>query len=169
MRKTQTVAVSRLTAVNSGTSNYQPSHAATAYGRLIHLCVCVCVCVKGTIIINCMHNFQLVSVLCNYCAKNTDCLLLNHSLISYSFFTFVWQTTCLLIEYACSKTDVGKSPIMGRFPNLGMGIISCQEVLLSALKNLNHYVDEVILCKHIINGRLLKTSVLTGGLCCGVL
>ena len=67
------------------------------------------------------------------------------------------------------KIGRGKSPIMGRFPNLGKGIISCQEVLFSVLKNVNHYADEVILCKHIINGQLLKMSLLTGCLCCGVL
>jgi len=32
----------------------------------------------------------------------------------------------------------GKSPIMGRFPNMGRCIISYQEVLRSVLKNVNH-------------------------------
>jgi len=32
----------------------------------------------------------------------------------------------------------GKSPIMGRFPNMGRCIISYQEVLHSLLKNVNH-------------------------------
>ena len=31
-----------------------------------------------------------------------------------------------------------KSPIMWRFPNMGRRIISCQEVLRSELKNVNH-------------------------------
>jgi hypothetical protein len=56
-----------------------------------------------------------------------------------------------------------KSPIIGRFPNMGKCIISYQEVLPSELKNVNHKADEVI--NHITNGQLLKTSVLTGCLC----
>jgi hypothetical protein len=32
----------------------------------------------------------------------------------------------------------GKSPIMGRFPNEGRYIVSYQEVLRSAVKNINH-------------------------------
>jgi hypothetical protein len=32
----------------------------------------------------------------------------------------------------------GKSPIMGRFPNMGMCFISYQEVLRSVLRNVNH-------------------------------
>jgi hypothetical protein len=32
----------------------------------------------------------------------------------------------------------GKSPIMGRFPNMGKCIISYQKVLRSTLKNVNH-------------------------------
>ena len=55
----------------------------------------------------------------------------------------------------------GKSPIMGRFPNIGRCIISYQEVLRSLLKNVNHQVDEAVLCNHSINGQLLGTSVLT--------
>jgi hypothetical protein len=48
-------------------------------------------------------------------------------------------------------------------------IISYQEVLHCLLKNVNHQTDEVILCNHGINGQLLRTSVLTGRLCFGVL
>jgi hypothetical protein len=54
-----------------------------------------------------------------------------------------------------------KTPIMEKFPNMGRCIISYQEVLRSELKNVNHYADEVINCNHIINGQLLKTSLLT--------
>jgi hypothetical protein len=114
-----------------------------------------------------MHNFQLVSVLCNHCAKNTDCLFLNHGLISNSFFTFAWQAACL--QNACSKLGRESRLLFGRFPNLGKGIISYKEVLFSVLRNVNHYADEVTLCNHIINGHLLKTSLLTGRLCCLVL
>jgi hypothetical protein len=32
----------------------------------------------------------------------------------------------------------GKSPFVGRFPNMGRCIISYQEVLRSALNNINH-------------------------------
>ena len=58
---------------------------------------------------------------------------------------------------------------MWRFPNLAKCIISYQEVLLSVLKNGMYYADEVMICNHSTNGQLLKTSVLTGFLCCGVL
>ena len=58
---------------------------------------------------------------------------------------------------------------MGSFPNLGMCIISYQEVLRSLLKNVNHQTDEAILCNHSINSQLLRTSVLTGLICFGAL
>ena len=48
-------------------------------------------------------------------------------------------------------------------------IISYQEVLCSLLKNVNLQADEAVLCNHSINGQLLRTSVLTGPLCFGVL
>ena len=63
----------------------------------------------------------------------------------------------------------GKSPNMGRFPNLGRCIISYQEALHSLLKNVNHQAHEVVLCTHSINGQLLRTSVLSWHLCFGVL
>ena len=63
----------------------------------------------------------------------------------------------------------GKSPNMWRCPNKGRYIISYQEVLSSLLKNINHQVDEPVLCNHSINGQLLRTSVLTGRLCFGAL
>jgi hypothetical protein len=63
----------------------------------------------------------------------------------------------------------GKSPIMGRFPNTEMCIISYQEVLCSMIMNVNHYTDEVISCNHRINGKFLKNSVLAGCLCFGAL
>jgi len=50
---------------------------------------------------------------------------------------------------------MGKSPVMGRFPNMGRCIISYQEVLRSLLKNVNHQADEAILSNHSINGQLL--------------
>jgi hypothetical protein len=59
----------------------------------------------------------------------------------------------------------GKSPIMGRFPNMGRCIISHQEVLRFLLKNVNHQADETVLSNYSINGQLLRTSVLTGCLC----
>ena len=63
----------------------------------------------------------------------------------------------------------GKSPIMGRFPNMGRCIISYQEVLRSLLKNVNNPADEALLCNRSINGQLLRTSVLTGRVCFGAL
>jgi hypothetical protein len=48
-------------------------------------------------------------------------------------------------------------------------IISYQEVLRSLLKNVNHRGDEALLCNHSINGQLLRTSVLSGGVCLGAL
>jgi len=63
----------------------------------------------------------------------------------------------------------GKSPIIGRFPNMGRCIISYQEVLRSLLKNVNHQADEALLCNPSINGQLLRTSVLTGRLYFGAL
>jgi len=48
-------------------------------------------------------------------------------------------------------------------------IISYQEVPHSLLKNVNHQADEAILYNHSINSQLLRTSVLTGRLCFGVL
>jgi hypothetical protein len=63
----------------------------------------------------------------------------------------------------------GKSPNMGRFPNMGRCIISYQEVLSSVLKSGNHQADEHLLCNHSINGQLLRTSVLAGHLCFGAL
>ena len=59
----------------------------------------------------------------------------------------------------------GKSPIMGRFPNMGRCIISYQGVLRSLLKNVNHQAHEALLCNHSINSQLLRTSVLTGRVC----
>jgi hypothetical protein len=69
------------------------------------------------------------------------------------------------------KTPVyrGKSPVMGRFPNMGRCIISYQEVLSSLLNNANHQADETVICNRSINGQLLRTSVLTGRLCSGAL
>jgi len=61
----------------------------------------------------------------------------------------------------------GKSPIMGRFPNMGRCIISYQEVLRSLPKNVNHH--EAILSNHSINGQLHRTSVQNGRLYFGVL
>jgi hypothetical protein len=60
---------------------------------------------------------------------------------------------------------MGKSPIMGKFPNMGRCIISYQEVLRSVLKNVNLQAGEVIKCDHRINGQSLKTSVPAGCLC----
>ena len=62
----------------------------------------------------------------------------------------------------------GKSPNMGRFPNMGRCIISYQEVLSSLLRNVNHQA-EAGPCNHSINGQLLRSSVLTGRLCSGAL
>jgi hypothetical protein len=59
-------------------------------------------------------------------------------------------------------TYSGKSPIMGRFPNMGRCIISYQEVLSSLLKNVHHQADEAILCtsNNSINGMICdKRSV----------
>ena len=67
------------------------------------------------------------------------------------------------------KCGRGKSPIIGRFPNMGRYIISYQEALRSLLKNVNHQADEALLCNHSINGQLLRTSVLTGRVCFGAL
>jgi hypothetical protein len=58
---------------------------------------------------------------------------------------------------------------MESFPNLGMYIISYQEVLRYLLKNVNHQADEAILCNHSINSQLCRTSVLTGLICFGAL
>jgi hypothetical protein len=63
----------------------------------------------------------------------------------------------------------GKSPIIGRCPNMGRCIISHQEVLRPLLKNVNHQADETLLSSHCINGQLLRTSLLTGSLCFGAL
>jgi hypothetical protein len=52
---------------------------------------------------------------------------------------------------------------------MGRCIISYQEVLRSVLKNENHYAEEIINCYHKKKGQLLKTSVLAGCLCFGVL
>ena len=68
--------------------------------------------------------------------------------------------------YAASR---GKLPNIGRFPNMGRCIISYQKVLHSLLKNVNHQVDEAVLCNRSINGQLLRTLVLTGRLCFDVL
>jgi len=46
---------------------------------------------------------------------------------------------------------------------MGRCIISYQEVLSSLLKNVNHQADDAVLFNHSINGQLLRTSVLTGG------
>jgi hypothetical protein len=63
----------------------------------------------------------------------------------------------------------GKSRIIGRCPNMYMCIISHQEVLCPLLKNVNHQADETLLSNHVINGQLLRTSVLNGRLCFGAL
>jgi hypothetical protein len=52
---------------------------------------------------------------------------------------------------------------------MGRCIISYQEMLSSLLKNVYHQADEGIFCNHIINGQLLRTSVLPGRLCFGAL
>jgi hypothetical protein len=52
---------------------------------------------------------------------------------------------------------------------MGRCIISYQEVLRFELKNVNHLADEDISCNYIINGQLLKTSLLTACLYLGVL
>jgi len=52
---------------------------------------------------------------------------------------------------------------------MGRCIISYQEVLHSLLKNVNHQADKAILSNHSINGQLLRTLVLNGRLCFGVL
>ena len=59
----------------------------------------------------------------------------------------------------------GKSPYMGRFPNMVRCIISYQKVLYSLLKNVNDQAHEAVLCNQSINGQLLRTSVLSGRLC----
>ena len=63
----------------------------------------------------------------------------------------------------------GKSPNMGRFPNMGRCIISYQVVLHSLHKNVNDQAHEAVLSNQSINGQLLRTSVLTGRLCFGAL
>ena len=63
----------------------------------------------------------------------------------------------------------GKSPNMGRFPNMGRCIISYQDVLHSLLKNVNDQAHEAVLCNQSINGQLLRTSVVIGRLCFGAL
>jgi len=57
----------------------------------------------------------------------------------------------------------------GMSPNMGRCIISYQEVLQSLLKNVSDQGHEAVLCNQSINGQLLRTSVLTGCLCFGVL
>jgi hypothetical protein len=52
---------------------------------------------------------------------------------------------------------------------LGKRIISYQEVLRSLLKDVNQQTDEAIFSNHSINGQVLKTSVLNGSVCFGVL
>jgi hypothetical protein len=47
------------------------------------------------------------------------------------------ESNCVCV-CVCVFLIRGKSPIMGRFPNLGRCIISYQEVLRSVLKNVNH-------------------------------
>ena len=59
----------------------------------------------------------------------------------------------------------GKSPNMGRSPDMVRCIISCQEVLHSLLKNVNDQAHEAVVCNQSINCQLLRTSVLTGRLC----
>jgi hypothetical protein len=65
------------------------------------------------------------------------------------------------------KTGREKVAYCGEVPNLEKCIISYQ-VLRSLLKNVNHYADEDINCDHIINGQLLKNSVLAGSLRCAL-
>jgi hypothetical protein len=67
----------------------------------------------------------------------------------------------LQLIFVCLHTVGGNSPIMRRFPDMGRCIISYQEVLRPELKNVYHLADEVINCNYIINGQLLKTSLLT--------
>jgi len=74
----------------------------------------------------------------------------------FVFYTFKW----------CIR---GKSPNMGRFPNMVRCIISYQEVLRSLLKNVNDETHEAVLCNQGINGQLLRNSILTGRLCFGAL
>jgi len=69
--------------------------------------------------------------------------------------------SCILIR--------GKSPNMGRFPNMGRCIISYQEALRSLFKNVNHQAHETVLCNHSTNVHFLRTSVLSGRLCFGAL
>jgi hypothetical protein len=47
---------------------------------------------------------------------------------------------------------------------VGRCIISYQEVLRSLHKNVNHQAYETLLCNYSTNGKLLRTSVLTGRL-----
>jgi hypothetical protein len=130
------------------------------------VCVCVCVCQRDNYY-NLHAQLPISKCTLLLLCKKYGLLVSNHSLISYSFFTFASQAACL--ENACSKLGGESRLLFGRFPNLGKGIISYKEVFFSVLKNVNHYADKVILCNHIINGHLLKTSVLTGRLCCLVI
>jgi hypothetical protein len=61
------------------------------------------------------------------------------------------QEKCLHGRSKCRWLSRGKSPIMGRFPNMSRYIISPQEVLRSLLKNVNHRTDETVLSNHCIN------------------
>ena len=85
-----------------------------------------------------------------------------HALIVCYFIKYRQQLylSCCGYRTLCSR---------GKSPNMGRCIISYQEVLSSLLKNVNHQADEAGLCKHSINGQLLRTSVLTGHLCFGAL
>ena len=71
--------------------------------------------------------------------------------------------------FMATLNNKGKSPSIGRCPNMGRYIISYQEVLSSLLKNVNHQADEAVLCNHSINGQLVRTSVLTRRVCFGAL
>jgi hypothetical protein len=68
--------------------------------------------------------------------------------LQFLHFVFSWYDVQVLsdvemIPVATVITDItfafrGKSPIMGRFANMGRCIISYQEVLRSVLRNVNH-------------------------------
>jgi len=57
----------------------------------------------------------------------------------------------------------------GKSPNMGRCIISYQEALRCLLKNVNDQEHEAVLCNHITNGQVLRTSLLSGHLCFGPL
>jgi hypothetical protein len=127
------------------------------------------------------------------CVYRTFIIYLQHITKKYAIYlilNFIWRLPRVLMpqciifrELCCSLLSEGKhyfhdampaisrgkSPIMGRFPNMGRCIISHQEVLCSLHKNVNHQTDDTVLSNHCINGQLLRTLVLTGHLCFGAL